>query len=76
MTAEGVEVAERGSHEAVVWGQVGEAGCTKEELMGRAGPASKVGFSKAIAAGWILLDKVYLSHRFALIVNKIVNSTG
>ena len=63
-----MEVAERGSHEAVVWGQVGEAGCTKEELMARAGTASKVGFSKAIAAGWIVLDKVFLHHKTPLIV--------
>ena len=57
LTKEGEQVAERGSHEAVVWSLVGEEGRPQPELMKEAGDVGKVGFSKAIAAGWIVLDK-------------------
>ena len=68
-------MVERGSHEAVVWGLIGEAGIPQPELFNAAGfnfvpfklhilyisffpgPAGKVGFSKAMSAGWITLDK-------------------
>jgi phenylalanyl-tRNA synthetase alpha chain len=46
-----------GSHEAVVWAAVGETGLPQKELMARCGELGKVGFSKAMSAGWILLDK-------------------
>ena len=57
LTQEGAGVAERGSHEACLWRLVGEEGSIKEKLMEAAGPAGKVGFSKAMSAGWITLDK-------------------
>ena len=71
-------MVEHGSHEAVVWGLIGEAGIPQTELFNAAGfdfvvvlrtpvtspieyrsigPAGKVGFSKAMSAGWITLDK-------------------
>ena len=50
------QVAENGSHEAVVWGLVGE-GRPQSEIMREAGDVAKVGFSKALTAGWIMLDK-------------------
>ena len=67
-------MVERGSHEAVVWGLIGEGGIPQTELFNAAGfnvillvtssviyrsigPAGKVGFSKAMSAGWITLDK-------------------
>ena len=64
-------MVERGSHEAVVWGLIGEEGIPQPELFNAAGfnlcpgnfiylspgPAGKVGFSKAMSAGWITLDK-------------------
>jgi len=56
LTKEGEMVAEKGSHEAVVWGLVGE-GVSQPELMKAAGALGKVGFSKAMSAGWIELDK-------------------
>jgi len=57
VTEEGRGMVERGSHEAVVWGLIGEGGIPQTELFNAAGPAGKVGFSKAMSAGWITLDK-------------------
>ena len=57
LTKEGESVAVRGSHEAVVWDLLGEAGLEQAQLMKAAGEAGKVGFSKALSAGWILIDK-------------------
>jgi phenylalanyl-tRNA synthetase alpha chain len=57
LTAEGRGVAEAGSHEARVWGLVGEAGRDQQDLLAAAGPAGKVGFSKAMSLGWLELDK-------------------
>ena len=45
-----------GSHEAVVWRLVGE-GMEQPQLMKSAGDIGKIGLSKALSAGWILLDK-------------------
>jgi phenylalanyl-tRNA synthetase alpha chain len=56
LTKEGELVAEKGSHEAIVWGLVGE-GIAQPDLMKAAGSMGKVGFSKAMSAGWIVLDK-------------------
>ena len=64
-------MVDRGSHEAVVWGLVGEGGMSQPDLFTAAGTlglpltllknfpgaAGKVGFSKAMSAGWITLDK-------------------
>lgn len=57
LTPEGLQVSERGSHEAVVWGLVGEHGVSQQELLKAAGSVGKVGFSKAMSAGWIYLDR-------------------
>jgi len=57
VTEEGKGMVERGSHEAVVWGLVGEEGMSQPDLFTAAGSAGKVGFSKAMSAGWITLDK-------------------
>jgi len=56
LSKEGELVAEKGSHEAVVWGLVGE-GIPQPDLLKAAGALGKVGFSKAMSAGWIMLDK-------------------
>jgi len=56
LSKEGELVAEKGSHEAVVWGLVGE-GIAQPDLLKAAGALGKVGFSKAMSAGWIVLDK-------------------
>jgi len=57
LSAEGQQVVAKGSHEAVVWGLVPGAGITQQDLMKKAGSVGKVGFSKAMSAGWILLEK-------------------
>jgi len=57
LTEEGRTVAEKGSHEAIVWGLVGENGIDQQELLKSAGAVGKVGFSKAMSAGWIQLEK-------------------
>ena len=46
-----------GSHEAVVWSLVGAEGTEQPQLMKAAGDIGKIGFSKALTAGWIVLDK-------------------
>lgn len=55
LTAEGAEVAEKGSHEALVFNAVPLDGVKQRELMNI--PNAKIGFSKAMALGWIRLDK-------------------
>ena len=56
ITAEGQHVIEYGSHEAVVYNTVPDKGIPQAELM-KSVPYVKVGFSKAMVAGWIELDK-------------------
>ncbi|XP_049871004.1 phenylalanine--tRNA ligase alpha subunit [Pectinophora gossypiella] len=56
LTEEGQLVAEKGSHEAVLYRSVPDAGITQAELM-KSGPNAKVGFSKAMSAGWIQIEK-------------------
>ncbi|VDK36804.1 unnamed protein product [Gongylonema pulchrum] len=55
LTAEGREMAENGSHEAKVFRIVGPEGAAQTEIMKL--PFGKVGISKAIASGWIAVDK-------------------
>ncbi|XP_023335053.1 phenylalanine--tRNA ligase alpha subunit isoform X2 [Eurytemora carolleeae] len=57
LTQEGEMVAKDGSHEAIVFYLVPTAGIPQAELMKAAGSVGKVGFSKAMSAGWITLDK-------------------
>ncbi|XP_067119178.1 phenylalanine--tRNA ligase alpha subunit isoform X2 [Centruroides vittatus] len=56
VTEEGQEVISRGSHEALLYHAVPEDGISQKELMQKV-PNAKVGFSKAMSAGWIRLDK-------------------
>lgn len=56
LTAEGQHITEHGSHEAVVYNAVPNNGIPQAELM-KSVPYAKVGFSKAMVAGWIELDK-------------------
>jgi len=57
LTGEGEAVKQNGSHEAVVHGLVPAEGIGQAQLMQAAGPVGKVGFSKAMSAGWITIDK-------------------
>lgn len=56
LTEEGQEVMLKGSHEAILYQAVPEDGISQKELMQKV-PNAKVGFSKAMSAGWIQLDK-------------------
>ncbi|XP_020708753.2 phenylalanine--tRNA ligase alpha subunit [Athalia rosae] len=56
LTSEGQQVVENGSHEAAVYRAVPESGIAQSEIM-KTVPNAKVGFSKALVAGWIELDK-------------------
>lgn len=55
LTDEGTAVVDGGSHEALVYNAVPQEGIAQAELMKL--PNGKVGFSKAMSAGWILMDK-------------------
>lgn len=55
-TAEGQHIIENGSHEAVVYNIIPDRGISQADLM-KSSPYAKVGFSKALAAGWIEIDK-------------------
>ncbi|ENN75273.1 phenylalanine--tRNA ligase alpha subunit [Dendroctonus ponderosae] len=55
LTTEGKLVAKAGSHEANIYNAVPEAGISQAELMKL--PNAKVGFSKAMSNGWVLVDK-------------------
>lgn len=55
LSAEGKEIAENGSHEANVFKLIGTEGAAQSEIMKL--PIGKIGISKALAAGWIKLDK-------------------
>ncbi|KAI1305263.1 Phenylalanine--tRNA ligase alpha subunit B [Halotydeus destructor] len=59
LTTEGKTIADNGSHEALVFAAVPESGIEQSVLMTSLKDPSvgKVGFSKAIASGWIALDK-------------------
>ncbi|KAK0093271.1 hypothetical protein PV326_013917 [Microctonus aethiopoides] len=68
-TAEGKHVIEHGSHEAAVYHAVPDDGILQSEIMNIV-PYAKVGFQKALVAGWIKLDK----STGKPIVHKIVSS--
>jgi phenylalanyl-tRNA synthetase alpha chain len=57
LTPEGEEVVAKGSHEAVLFSSVDpDKGTLQAELM-KSFPNAKVGFSKAMSAGWITVKK-------------------
>ncbi|CAB3407477.1 unnamed protein product [Caenorhabditis bovis] len=55
LTAEGVQMAQEGSHEFRVFEFVGADGCAQADVSKQ--PFGKVGISKAMAAGWVAVDK-------------------
>ncbi|KPP70415.1 phenylalanine--tRNA ligase alpha subunit-like [Scleropages formosus] len=55
LTGEGADIAERGSHEARVFGAIPKDGLLQTELMKL--PSGRVGFSKAMSSKWIRMDK-------------------
>lgn len=56
LTEEGRFVLDNGSHEASVYNAVPAEGIPQAELM-KLSPNAKVGFSKAMSQGWIMVDK-------------------
>ncbi|KOB64531.1 Phenylalanyl-tRNA synthetase alpha subunit [Operophtera brumata] len=56
LTEEGTLVAGKGSHEAVLYWSIPDAGIPQAEVM-KTVPNAKVGFSKAMSSGWILIEK-------------------
>lgn len=56
LTHEGEEVAKNGSHEALVYNAIPDGGILQAEVMKNV-PNAKIGFSKAMSAGWISMDK-------------------
>ena len=58
VTREGQGVVEQGSHEAVVFNMIPpDSGVAQRELMIKCGAVGKIGFSKAMSNGWIMIDK-------------------
>ncbi|KAK1130700.1 hypothetical protein K0M31_018813 [Melipona bicolor] len=56
LTSEGQHVASYGSHEAAVYNAIPDDGMPQSEIM-QSVPFAKVGFSKALQASWIVIDK-------------------
>ncbi|KAK4881073.1 hypothetical protein RN001_004392 [Aquatica leii] len=71
LSQEGVVVAEKGSHEALVYNAVQGDGIEQAELMKL--PNAKIGFSKAMSAGWVVVDKSTGKQIVKRKVNKIID---
>lgn len=56
LTSEGEKVAANGSYEALVFYAIPPEGILQQQLM-KSVPQSNVGFSKAMSAGWIYVEK-------------------
>lgn len=56
LTKEGRAVADSGSHEALIFNSIPEEGILQSEIMKNV-PNAKIGFNKAMSAGWITIDK-------------------
>nr|XP_033339297.1 phenylalanine--tRNA ligase alpha subunit isoform X1 [Megalopta genalis] len=56
LTSEGQHVVDHGSHEAAVYNAIPDDGVPQPEIMQRV-PFAKIGFSKALQAGWVEIDK-------------------
>ncbi|XP_069676910.1 phenylalanine--tRNA ligase alpha subunit-like [Periplaneta americana] len=57
LTEEGKHVVENGSHEAVVYNSIPPGGISQLILM-KTIPNAKIGFSKAMSAGWVTVTKI------------------
>lgn len=56
ITEEGKQIIEKGSHEVLVFNAIPSDGIAQKELLASS-PNAKLGFSKAMAKGWISMDK-------------------
>merc|ERR1719510_410432 len=50
-------MVQNGSHEAKIYNNVPREGILQPDLMKAMGAIGKIGFSKAMSAGWIVIDK-------------------
>jgi len=58
LTEEGLTMAENGSYEANIYNYVPKEGMKQDKLMSHPlGKNAKLGFSKAMSAGWLMMDK-------------------
>jgi len=57
LNTEAEDIVQHGSHEAVVFNAIPEAGLLQSELNKICPGSAKIGFGKAISHGWIELDK-------------------
>lgn len=72
LTTEGKEIADTGSHEAKIFNAIPDDGIQMDQLLKI--PNAKVGFSKAMSAKWILLDKSGKAPIVKRKVSKIVDT--
>ncbi|XP_063912885.1 phenylalanine--tRNA ligase alpha subunit [Zophobas morio] len=72
LTEEGKLIVETGSHEAKIYNAVPDDGIPQSDLMKI--PNAKVGFSKAMSAGWIVMDKNGAAPVIKKKVHKIVDT--
>ncbi|XP_003703578.2 phenylalanine--tRNA ligase alpha subunit isoform X1 [Megachile rotundata] len=56
LTSEGQHIINHGSHEAAVYNAIPNEGIPQSDIM-QLVPFAKIGFSKALSAGWIQIDK-------------------
>ncbi|CAG0894991.1 unnamed protein product [Cyprideis torosa] len=56
LTGEGEEIAHNGSYEFIVFQAIPEEGIPQAKLL-QMSPKAKIGFSKAMSSGWIVVDK-------------------
>ena len=73
LTSEGEGVRREGSHEARLWALVDPAGLPQKDLMAKCGDLGRVGFSKAMSNGWIMLDKTdggKVKRKVCLVISK------
>ncbi|PBC26116.1 phenylalanine--tRNA ligase alpha subunit isoform X1 [Apis cerana] len=56
LTSEGQHVLNHGSHEAAIYNIIPNDGMLQSEII-QSIPFAKIGFSKALQAGWIVIDK-------------------
>ncbi|XP_020915767.1 phenylalanine--tRNA ligase alpha subunit-like, partial [Exaiptasia diaphana] len=56
LTEEGVLIADKGSHEALLYNDIPSEGIKQADIK-NLGPNASIGFSKAMSSGWLRIDK-------------------
>ncbi|XP_072019308.1 phenylalanine--tRNA ligase alpha subunit-like [Amphiura filiformis] len=78
LTEEGKEVTKDGSHEARVYNAIPADGGIQQAQLMKSGPYAKIGFSKAMSAGWLEVNKKApggptVQRKVASIVDRVQN---